>query len=132
MGDRGLGHSRGLRLIAFAQAHSIDPHSGASSFAPLTPGFAHPRFESSPAIRTQKPECVASGLKYSVCVYCTKSEPIFKTKDTSVPRALRASVRSTELLLQQKCGKTLNTKRTRFCESNFLGKGFRKISADSF
>jgi hypothetical protein len=48
------------------------------------------------------------------------------------PLRLRASVRSTELLLKQKCGKTPNTQWTRFCENIFLGKGFRKISANSF
>jgi len=44
----------------------------------------------------------------------------------SVPRALRASVRSTELSKNGKCGKTLNTQWTRFCEAILREGGFAK------
>jgi hypothetical protein len=70
------------------------------------------------------------------CVYMTPLEPILSKIRENIhkrsPLRLRASVRSTELLLKQKCGKTPNTQWTRFCENIFLGKGFRKISANSF
>ena len=61
-----------------------------------------------------------------MCLYCTKLEPIFKTKDTSVPRALRASVRSTELSKMESAGETLNANADSVLRNYFLGKGFAK------
>ena len=63
-------------------------------------------------------------------IHCTKFELILKAilmiRNTSVPRALRASVQSTELLQKQKCGKTLNENADSVLRNNFLGKGFAK------
>jgi len=66
------------------------------------------------------------------CLYSTKSEPIFKIVITSVPRALRASVRSTELSKNGKCGRTQIQSGRDFAKAIFWGKDFAKISADSF
>ena len=46
--------------------------------------------------------------------------------NTSVPRALRASVQGTELLQKQKCVETLNANADSVLRSNFAGGGFAK------
>jgi len=55
-------------------------------------------------------------------LYCTKLAPISKIIITSVPRALRVSVRSTELSKNGKYGRTQYKIRTRFYKAKCAGK----------
>ena len=52
--------------------------------------------------------------------------------NTSVPRALRASVQSTELLQKQKCGETLNANADSVLRNNFAGGRIRKTETTVF
>ena len=88
---------------------------------------------------------IQAPLKFNLGAFILPNQNLFsKSVINGVPRALRASVRSTELLLKQKCGRTLCTPpqcfwgkgggaqkcgtRAKFCEMlGVWGKVFRKI-----
>ncbi|OGI82824.1 hypothetical protein A3B93_00260 [Candidatus Nomurabacteria bacterium RIFCSPHIGHO2_02_FULL_42_24] len=69
-------------------------------------------------------------------IHCTKFELILKAilmiRNTSVSRALRASVRSTELSKNGKCGETLNANADSVLRNNFAGGRIRKTETPSF